>query len=172
MLAPVSAPQLHQSATPAQIVIKDLRPSALNNINTVFIVLEKGAMTKSESNMAMSMSLAADQTAAVHLVLWGDECDYFQPGDIVRLTNGIFSTFYGNMVLRAGRKGKLEKVGEFTMLYAENPNMSKLLWVQESTNPSQWIAKGLHSPQTPQVPHSTASPSNQRTLPSNRQLPS
>lgn len=165
MRTPVSGPQLQQPATPAQIMIKDLRPTAFNNINTLFIILEKGATVKNDKNLAMSICLAADQSAAVHLQLWGDECDFFQPGDIVRLTNGIFSSVRGNMVLRAGRKGKLEKVGEFTMVYTEIPNMSKLQWVQEPSNPSQWIPKGLYSPQAPHVAHSTSPTGSQKAIP-------
>lgn len=34
------------------------------------------------------VALVADSTAAVHLQLWGPECEAFQPSDIVRLTNG------------------------------------------------------------------------------------
>lgn len=137
-------------------MIKDLRPTAFNNINTVFIILEKGATVKNDKNLGMSISLAADQSAAVHFQLWGYECDFFQPGDLVRLTSENFSSLNGNMIMRAGRKGKLEKVGEFTMMFTEIPNMSKLQWVQEPSNPSQWIPKGLYSLQAPHVTHSTA----------------
>lgn len=156
MHAPVSTPQPQQSAPPAQILIKDLRPTAYNNINTVFIILERGASVINDKNVAMSTSLVADHSAAVHLQLWGDACKFFQPGDIVRLTNGIFSSVNGSMLLRAGKKGRLEKVGEFTMVYTENPNMSKLQWVQELSNPTQWIPKELYSPQLSHVTHSTA----------------
>jgi hypothetical protein len=49
----------------------------------------------------------------------------------VRLTtSGGFS--YHNrgkaLVLRAGRRGRAEKVGELTMLFVETPNMSEVQW--------------------------------------------
>eukprot|EP00250_Pteridium_aquilinum_P009165 c18486_g1_i1 orf=796-1299(+) len=167
MQMPPSASQLQQTAVPAQIMIKDLRPSALNNINIVFIILEKGAISRNDKGTIMSMNLAADPSAAVHLQLWGNECEFFQPGDIVHMTQGIFSSFNGSMVLRAGRKGKLEKIGEFTMVFAESPNMSKLQWVQEPSNPTKWVPVGLHSPQMPQIAPagSTGLTSSQRVLP-------
>ena len=33
-------------------------------------------------------------------------------------------------VLRAGRKGVLNKVGEFCMVFAEHPNLSTIPWVR------------------------------------------
>ncbi|GBG78382.1 hypothetical protein CBR_g26410 [Chara braunii] len=114
------------------IMIEDLRPSPTNNVNTVFIVLEKDDARKvSEGAPKLCTALVADSTAAVHLQLWGSEIDAFKPGDIVRLTNGIFSFHKTNLVLRAGKKGHLEKIGEFCMLFTEHPNMSRLQWIQD-----------------------------------------
>ncbi|KAH7440377.1 hypothetical protein KP509_04G104300 [Ceratopteris richardii] len=127
-------------------MIKDLRPTAFNNIHTVFIILEKGPTVRGENGSLLSLCLVADQSASVHLQLWGSECDFFQPGDIVRISRGIFSSYSGNMILRAGRKGKLEKIGEFTMVFSEFPNMSKVQWAQEPSNPAVWIPIGLHNP--------------------------
>ncbi|KAJ6999315.1 hypothetical protein NC653_010108 [Populus alba x Populus x berolinensis] len=62
------------------------------------------------------LALVADETASVHFQFWGDECDAFEPGDIICLANGIFSyNRNNNLVLRAGRRGAIKKVGEFTM---------------------------------------------------------
>ncbi|GJZ27830.1 SOSS complex subunit B [Tanacetum coccineum] len=52
------------------------------------------------------------------------KCDVFQPGDILRLTNGMFTYNHDKyFMLRAGRRGKVQKVGEFTMAFEESPNM-------------------------------------------------
>lgn len=91
----------------------------------------------------MSVALVADPTAAVHLQLWGNECDAFLPGDIVRLSNGVFSFHKTNLVLRAGKKGTLEKTGEFTMVFSESVNMSKLQWVADPLNPKVWNPVGF-----------------------------
>ncbi|KAG0581101.1 hypothetical protein KC19_4G225000 [Ceratodon purpureus] len=147
-----------QGTTPTQASqqIKDLRPSVTTNINLTFIVLEKGPLSRiGEVGPLVSVALVADATAAVHLQLWGPECDAFQPGDIVRLTNGVFSFHKANLVLRAGKKGTLEKSGEFTMVFSENVNMSKLQWVPDPVNAKQWNPVGFnpHSPQGSQYHH-------------------
>ncbi|MCO5547172.1 hypothetical protein L7F22_000615 [Adiantum nelumboides] len=156
-MAPPKA-QSQQPSSPAYILIKDLRPTAFNNINTVFIILEKGPAVRGDNGVTASVCLAADQSAAVHLQLWGTECEYFQPGDIVRMNRGIFTSYNGSMILRAGKKGKLEKIGEFTMVFSEVPNMSKLQWVQDPSNSTLWNPVGLHSPRVAQT--SCAGPSS------------
>lgn len=138
------AQQQGATLTQAPQQIKDLRPSVTTNINLTFIVLEKGPLSRiGEAGPLVSVALVADATAAVHLQLWGPECDAFQPGDIVRLTNGVFSFHKTNLVLRAGKKGTLEKTGEFTMVFSENVNMSKLQWVADPVNAKQWNPVGL-----------------------------
>ncbi len=95
----------------------------------------------------MCVALVADASASVHLQLLGNECEAFQPGDIVRLTGGLFSFHKLNLVLRTGKKGTLEKIGEFTMVFSETINMSKIQWVPDPMNPKAWNPVGLnHGP--------------------------
>ncbi|TVU04024.1 hypothetical protein EJB05_50417, partial [Eragrostis curvula] len=121
------------------VKLKDLVPAPTNTVNTTFIVLDKAAprpphghalahgQAGAEAATTTCLALVADETAAAHFLLWGGECGAFEPGDIVRLTGGIFSYVWGNrLVLRAGRQGRAEKVGEFTMLFVETPNMSEI----------------------------------------------
>nr|ABR16037.1 unknown [Picea sitchensis] len=119
------------------INIKDLCPAATNTVNTKFIMLEKGKPMKDGEKTCLS--LVADQSAAVHFQLWGDEYDAFQPGDIIHLTNGIFSFHRTNLVLRAGKKGKALKIGEFTMAFVEAPNISELRWVRDPSDQKKLI---------------------------------
>ncbi|KAE8703740.1 BRI1 suppressor 1 (BSU1)-like 1 [Hibiscus syriacus] len=65
---------------------------------------------------------------------WGEECDAFEAGDIIRMENGIFSYNKNNLVLRAGKRGKIEKLGEFTMEFVETPNLSEIKWVPDPNN--------------------------------------
>ncbi|GAB2230260.1 hypothetical protein Droror1_Dr00014518 [Drosera rotundifolia] len=118
------------------LALKDLVPAPTNNVNSRFIILDKGKPTM-EGGQKSCLALVADETAAVHFQLWGEESDAFEPGDIVDLSEGIFSYNRRNLVLRAGRKGKMEKVGEFTMLYVETPNMSEIRWVSDKNNPTR-----------------------------------
>ncbi|GKD39793.1 SOSS complex subunit B [Tanacetum coccineum] len=128
--------------------LKDIAPGAENTINTQFIVLEKGRIaSEGRAQNKACLVLAADETASVHFQLWNEECDAFQPGDIVRLTNGIFAYDRGkHFVLRAGRRGKVEKVGEFTMAFVESPNMSEIVWVPDPNNPKKYMQESVISP--------------------------
>ena len=87
----------------------------------------------------------ANETAAVHLQLWGEECGAFEPGDI-RMENGILSYNKNNLVLRAGKRGKVvEKVGEFTIRFVETPNMSEIKLVPDPTNSKKYV-QNCHFP--------------------------
>lgn len=117
--------------------LRDLVPSAANSVNAIFILLEKGSISSSSSKKNTGklqesrecLALVADDSAAVDFLLWESECEAFEPGDILRLTSGIFSFHRQKLALRSGRKGRVEKVGEFTMLFVESPNMSDAaLW--------------------------------------------
>lgn len=129
------------------ILLKDIVPAPQNNIDTKFILLDKGNTTLEGQNK-VCLALVADETAAAHFQLWGDECDAFNSGDIICLSNGIFSYTRGNLILRAGRRGKLEKIGEFTMSYVETPNMSEIRWIPDPTNSKKYIQEYVMSPQS------------------------
>ncbi|XP_020207883.1 SOSS complex subunit B homolog isoform X1 [Cajanus cajan] len=122
----------------SMILLKNIVPAAQNNIDTKFILLDKGK-TIVEGHNKMCLALVADKTAAVHFQFWGDECDAFDSGDIICLTNGIFSYQHKNLVLRAGKRGKLVKVGEFTMAYVETPNMSEIHWIPDPNNSKKYV---------------------------------
>lgn len=124
--------------------LKDIVPAAQNNINTQFLLLDKGRIIL-EGQHKTCLALVADETAAVHYQFWGDECETFQPGDIIRLANGIFSYNRNNLVLRAGRRGKTEKVGEFTMTFVETPNMSEIRWVPDPNNSNKYVQEAVLS---------------------------
>ncbi|GFZ04596.1 nucleic acid-binding, OB-fold-like protein [Actinidia rufa] len=126
------------------ISLKDIVPAAQNNINAQFILLDKGRVTF-ESQNTTCLALVADNTAAVHFQLWGDECDAFETGDIILLANGIFSYQRNNLVLRAGKRGKAEKVGEFTMAFVETPNMSEIHWVPDPNNSKKYVQEAVIS---------------------------
>ncbi|KAL7609336.1 hypothetical protein Lser_V15G14239 [Lactuca serriola] len=126
--------------------LKDITPAARNNINTQFIILEKGKITLEGGQNKTCMGLVADETASVHFQLWNEECDAFEAGDIVRLSNGIFSYQRGNnLVLRAGKRGKVEKVGEFTMAFVESQNMSEILWAPDPNNSGKYVRGSVTS---------------------------
>lgn len=128
-----------------QLFLKDIVPAAQNNIDTRFIILDK-AKSSAANGKNYCIALAADETAAVHIQLWGDECDAFEAGDIVKLTNGIFSYVRNSgLILRAGKRGKMEKMGEFTVAFVETPNISEIQWIPDPENPKRYIQSGVVS---------------------------
>ncbi|KAG0474211.1 hypothetical protein HPP92_016068 [Vanilla planifolia] len=127
------------------VLLKDIVPTPTNTIDARFILLDKGDVVQ-DGNATISMALVADETASVHFQLWGDEYQAFEPGDIICLTGGIFSYHKGNLVLRAGKKGKVEKVGEFEMVFVESPNMSEIKWVRDPNNSKAFIQESIISP--------------------------
>ncbi|KAJ0979639.1 hypothetical protein J5N97_015113 [Dioscorea zingiberensis] len=120
------------------VFLKDIIPAATNNVNTKFIILEKGNISQ-EGKEITCVALVADETASVHFQMWGGECEAFEPGDIVQLTNGIFSYHKNNLVLRAGKRGTVEKVSQFTMLFVESPNLSEIRWGRDANNPKNFL---------------------------------
>lgn len=125
------------------ISLKDLVPAATCSVNTKFIMLEKGKITHEKDKKCLA--LVADETASVHFQLWGTECEAFEPGDIIQLTKGIFSYYKKTTVLRAGKRGVVEKVGEFTMTFVETPNMSEFEWAPDPNNFKTLITKSVRS---------------------------
>jgi len=72
--------------------VVDLRPGHAPQVNAQVILLEKGPMREiSSDRQPVSLALCADHTAAVGLQLWGEEVAAFQPGDVLRLTGGMFN---------------------------------------------------------------------------------
>ncbi|KAK2967656.1 hypothetical protein RJ640_030527 [Escallonia rubra] len=126
---------------------------AQNNINTKFILLDKARVTL-EGQQKICLALVADETAAVHFQLWGDECDAFETGDIIHLANGIFSYNRNNLVLRSGKRGRAEKVGEFTMAFVETPNLSEIRWVPDSNNSKKYVQEARRKKNPPSTPPS------------------
>ncbi|KAG8389412.1 hypothetical protein BUALT_Bualt02G0226700 [Buddleja alternifolia] len=125
--------------------LKHIVPAAQNNINTKFILLDKGKVTL-EGQYKTCLALVADETAAVHFQMWGDECNAFEPGDIIHLANDIFSYSRNNLVLRAGKRGKAEKVGEFTMSFVETPNLSEIRWGPDPCDSRKYVQQAVISP--------------------------
>lgn len=103
--------------------IKDLRP-AMKNVTCVFIVVDKGTTNQTKDGSVVRKCRVADKTASISFSLWNEQAEAVEPGDILRLTKGYSSLWKGSMVLYSGKYGILEKIGEFTMVYSETPDMS------------------------------------------------
>ncbi|KAJ0082309.1 hypothetical protein Patl1_11630 [Pistacia atlantica] len=97
----------------SMVSLKDIAPSTQNNINTQFIILDKSKTTTMEGQYKTCLGVVADETG-----------EAFEEGDIVRLTNGIFSFSHHNNL--------------FTMVFVETPNMSEIIWVRDPNNSNKY----------------------------------
>lgn len=87
----------------------------------------------------------ADATASVSLALHGaDEVSAVAPGDVFRLTGGLFTLDRGGggATLRAGRRGGLARLGRGDLVFSETPNMSAVRFAVDA-------ASGLYAPADP-----------------------
>ena len=105
------------------INIKEIRPGA-KNINALFIVLDIGKPNKTKDGHEVRSCRVADKTGCVNLSVWNDYGTLMQSGDIIRLHKGYATLFKGAMTLYMSKTGSLEKIGDFCMVFSEQPNMS------------------------------------------------
>lgn len=96
------------------------------NVHAVFILLERrGTPFRVSKETVIHPWLVADETASMELTLYDALGETFAPGDILQLTNGYCALHKGTMKLYLARTdSQLLRVGEFTMRYSEQPNMS------------------------------------------------
>ncbi|PRP79262.1 OB fold-containing protein, nucleic acid binding [Planoprotostelium fungivorum] len=127
--------------------IGDLKPFQ-KCVNTIFIILEKGEITKTKDGSVMQKAQVADETASISITLWDNIGDSLQPGDICRLRNGYCTPYKNYLSLYVGRAGSLTRIGEFTMLFVEQPNMSLIVFSDAELNPknSQKVLPGQQQP--------------------------
>lgn len=104
--------------------IKDLR-HGLKNLNMTLIVLEVGPPTTTKENREVRSCKVADATGCCNISVWDEPGQYVQPGDIIRLTKGYASMWRTCLTLYCSKAGDIQKIGEYCMLFSEQPNMSE-----------------------------------------------
>ncbi len=57
-----------------------------------------------------------------------NDCEAFQPGDMICLTGKLFSFHKSNLVLCTGKERNNGKISEVIMVFSENINMRKIQW--------------------------------------------
>jgi replication factor A1 len=77
-------------------------------------IVEKGE-TRTVNLRAGGQSTVADatlrdETGSIKLTLWGEQIDYVDVGDRVRVENGYTKSFRGELQLNIGRYGKISKI--------------------------------------------------------------
>ncbi|XP_076029480.1 SOSS complex subunit B1-A isoform X2 [Oratosquilla oratoria] len=104
--------------------IRELKPG-MKNVRLIFIVLEIGRSNTTKDNHEVRSCKVADRTGCINISLWDEPGALLQPGDIVSLSKGYVSVFKNCLTLYVSKGGDLQKMGEFCMQFAEQPNMSE-----------------------------------------------
>lgn len=113
----------------------DLRPSS-RPVSLKAVVLQ---VADGRENGDAKTAWVADPTASLRLQLVGNECAV-QPGEVIQVTNGRFDFDAGDAlhpVLRVTSSGTMTRLGEFAMVFAESPDMSRWEWVKTPNGSAQ-----------------------------------
>ena len=103
--------------------VRDLKHS-MKNLTLTVIVLEVGRPNMTKDGHEVRTCKVADKTGSINLSVWDEPGTHLQPGDICRLTKSYSSLWKGSLTLYVGKTGEITKVGEFCMIFAEQPNLS------------------------------------------------
>ncbi|KAL9958920.1 hypothetical protein ACROYT_G035997 [Oculina patagonica] len=143
--------------------IKDIRPG-IKNLHCLFIVLEVGKATKTKEAHVVRSCRVADKTGSITVSVWDEVGEILQPGDIIKFVRGYSSLWKGSLTLYTGKMGYLEKVGDFCMLFCEQPNMSdpNAEFLQQHKQSLQQGDQGKTSPNTPNTTATSTSSMAQR----------
>ncbi|GLE05217.1 hypothetical protein PINS_up014217 [Pythium insidiosum] len=121
---------------PSFVRIKDLTPALCDKeVFVKAIVMESNAKDKDDAS-ANATLLVGDDTGCVSLVLPRALALHVRVGDIVTLLQSQLVLKNGRLYLWGGR---VERVGEFTMLFKESANVSTIPWVPDPANPETLI---------------------------------
>lgn len=138
--------------------IKDIGPHvAEKEINLKAIVMESNAKDEqpqasgeavaasgSQSSSNNATLLVGDETGCISLVIPQYFAQHIRVGDIIHF-------YQVQVVMKKSRiylwsaSGKLERVGEFTMLFKEAYNVSNLSWTKDPNNDDIWVRVQCHN---------------------------
>ena len=105
--------------------IGELRPGA-HGLRCEFVVVERLPSRPTNDGTTIHSFLVADATGCIVFNIWGVQGAAIEPADIFVLHDGYAAFFREQLTLYMGKRGRLERVGRFTMLFSEAPNMSLL----------------------------------------------
>ncbi|KAJ1733370.1 hypothetical protein LPJ61_001593 [Coemansia biformis] len=112
------------------VPIAKFRP-AMRGFDCEVIVLETAMPTTTRDGQTIHTFLVADRSASIIMNIWGNDGKCIRNGDIIRIDGAEAKLFKGFMQLTTARFGKLRRVGEDTMLFKDQPNVSEVQWVTE-----------------------------------------
>ncbi len=95
------------------LLVKDLKPRM--NVEEIELeIVSKGELREFAndrgSGKVCSCAVKDSEGQEVSLTLWNDDCEKYEDGQKIKITNGWTSEFQGNLQISAGRDGKIEMV--------------------------------------------------------------
>lgn len=116
--------------------MKELTP-ALADKECSFKVIVMESNAKDEANTSNNATLlVGDDSGCVSLVLQKALAAHLRLGDILQLQQTQV-VFKNNRIYLWG--GKVERLGEFLMLFKESYNVSTITWVKDPSNPDVMV---------------------------------
>ncbi|KAJ2006029.1 hypothetical protein GGH92_007769 [Coemansia sp. RSA 2673] len=115
--------------------ISKLRPS-MRGFDCEVIVLETALPTTTREGQTIHTFLVADRSGSILMNIWGNDGSYIRNGDIIRIEGAEAKLFKGFLQLTTAKFGKFKRVGEATVLFKEQPNVSEMIWVTEEESRS------------------------------------
>lgn len=107
------------------LFIKDLEPNQ-KAVNLHVIVLDVTKPNTTKDGHEVRTVRISDKTGSINLSVWNEHGSVLREGDILRL-NGCFTQIWKNSLqVKISNKGQIIKIGEFMMVFNENPDMSVL----------------------------------------------
>ena len=120
-------------SSPTSHTISSITPND-KNIEARFILLEKLGTISLKSGDVIHQFLVADQTGSIKCNFFGEHGHQLKSGDIVYMAN-IYATLYKEttLTLYTGKRSKVYKIGEFFMIFVEEPRMSETVWERDQS---------------------------------------
>ncbi|OMJ71231.1 hypothetical protein SteCoe_30618 [Stentor coeruleus] len=120
-------------SSPTTHTISTITPND-KNIETRLILLEKLGTINLKSGDVIHQFLVADQTGSIKCNFFGEHGNQLRSGDIVFMF-GIYATLYKEttLTLYTGKRSKVYKIGEFFMVFVEEPRMSETVWERDQS---------------------------------------
>lgn len=120
-------------SSPTTHTIASITPND-KNIEVRLILLEKLGTISLKSGDVIHQFLVADQTGSIKCNFFGEHGNQLRSGDIVYMS-GIYATLYKEttLTLYTGKRSKVFKIGEFFMIFVEEPRMSETVWERDQS---------------------------------------
>lgn len=106
------------------VAIKDLTPMMSQFNLYVIVIAAKGNTYTTNDGKEVKGYKVGDKTGCVDISVWGEYCQLIEPGDILLMHNCYAKLYRNKLTVYRSKTGKITKLGEFTLLFNDQPDMS------------------------------------------------